>query len=210
LASLAIVAAFGIPKIAREVTGTSAAAPCQLATVPAPLKWSLAQVENAVRSSGLRSLIDGGSRDTEGVQQPNAAWSDGYPAVKPATDPSITPAAAGYELRWWTAGRHDHQGADLFVFATARDARQYVQQAGSARCRTGATSRVLAQPVGARALVWTNPEGYLQADVLFSRANRAYRLVEVPPPGPRLNRSQLIKIPQKLGCQLPDAVCRGT
>ena len=127
--------------------------------------------------------------------------------------PSVTgPAAAGYEIRWWSP-QNVHEVADLFVFPTARDAARYVRQAASLRCRDpGAVSRPLAEPLGAKSLIWNNPLGYLQADVFFSRGNRAYRVSQVPP-GPihqvpaHSDVWRLLETPQQVACQLADARC---
>lgn len=187
LAILTGVAAYGVPRIAGYVSGTPSSlgatggSACRVPPGESPLlKWSLAQLDTAVATRGLRSLMDGGTADIQGLQEPTAAWSDGDPADVHSPDPSITPADAGFELRWWSR-RRDHQAADLFVFPSPDDAARYVSQAASPRCRNGAASYAISQPARGRALVWTNPEGYLQADVFFSRANRAYRIVEVPP-----------------------------
>src|SRR5207302_10368535 len=113
LAVLAGVAAYGVPRIARELTGTGPAATCVLAPAPSLVKWSLAQVDEAVRASGLKSLIGDGTTDLEGLQDPSCAWADGYPTGEHSPDPNITPADAGYEVRWWSEGNRDHQAADI-------------------------------------------------------------------------------------------------
>lgn len=205
LATLAGVAAYGIPRIIQNVAGAVGAPACRPPRVQAPLNWSLAKLDGAVATSGLRSITVGLALDQEGLQVPDAAWTDGYPTQQDSPDPNITPARAGYEIRWWSLTR-DHQVADLFVFPTAHDAARYVRQAASATCRQVADSYPIAQPRGGRALVWQNPEGYRQADVFFSRANRAYRITDVPADSGQ-STPQLIKAPQQLACQLSDAIC---
>lgn len=145
LAVLAGVALYGVPKIAQAVSGmavgpdTATGAGCQLPPVRSPLKWSLAQLDDAVTASGLKSLAGDGTADVQGRQEPNAAWSDAYPVEQHSSDPSITLTNAGYELRWWSS-RRDHQAADLFVFRSAADAARYARRGASTRCRRRASS----------------------------------------------------------------------
>ncbi len=78
--------------------------------------------------------------------------------------------------------------------------------------RFGAISYPVAEPPGATSLIWDNPEGFLQADIFFSRGNRAYRITVVPP-GPanqvpsRVDGGRLLATPQQIACQLRDAGC---
>jgi hypothetical protein len=101
----------------------------------------------------------------------------------------------------------------VFLFSRAKDATQYVANAASTQCRPHAEAYRLAQPAGARALIWTNPDWAREADVFFSRGSRAYRLIDVPPStyleGPsRLNTQELIGPPQLLACRLAHAGCQ--
>ncbi len=201
---LAGLAAFGIPKIlAYGSTSAASGAMCQ-PRAPEPATWSLARLRNAVAMSGLVSLSRGATPDIAGLQAPAAAWTDGFPS--PKHDPSITTAIAGYELRWWSVAR-DHQVADLFVFQSDRDATRYVDTAGSTRCHREGTSYPFASPFEGKALVWHNPDGFLQADVFFSQGDRAYRIGEVPPADANLSIRRLIGISEQIACQLPDAAC---
>ena len=214
LGILSMVATYGVPRIAHELAGTTktaagtaAMASCPRPPVPALVRQSVAEIKAAVARSKLGSLIGAGSADMDGLQEPNAAWSDAYPSTEPASDPTLTRADAGYEVRWWSPGHHDHEAADVFLFTSANAAARYVADASSKRCRAAATSYAATRPAGAKALAWVNPEGYLQVDVFFSRARQAYRIVEVPPTDPRVNRARLITMLQHLACQIPDAEC---
>ena len=173
------------------------------------LKLSAAGVAKAVAATGVKQLAAGGTSDMQGLQQPMAAWTDGYPTTDPTGVPSTTVESAGYEIRWWSP-KQDNQVADLFVFANANDAGLWVREAASTRCRRHAASYPLSQPAGARALVWKNPLGVQQADIFFSRGNRAYRMVEVPP-GVEASASAdvylLLQRAQQLACRLNDAGC---
>jgi hypothetical protein len=124
----------------------------------------------------------------------------------------------GYEIRWFSPGRH-HQAVDLFVFPDKTDAAEYVRRAASTRCRHDAVAFPLTEPANARALVWHNPDGALEADVLFARSNLAYRVVEVPPDGrtdgssagerAAGERAAHVTVAARLACQLSSALCAG-
>ncbi len=208
---LAIVSAYGAHKILKA-TKARATAACYPTGQPLP-RWGLAETERTVAVTRLRSLLGDGSKDVEGPQDPIAAWSDQVPSFASPRDAYLVPALAGYEIRWWSP-EGVHEVADLFVFPTAGDASRYVRLATLPRCRHfGAVSYPVTVPAAARSLVWDNPLGYLQADVFFSRGNRAYRVSEVPP-GPRdqppshIDGRRLLRTPEEIACQLGDARCR--
>jgi hypothetical protein len=207
LALLGAVAALGVPKIIDEVSASGIPG-CSLGRVPQQIQLTPANVERAVRASGLPLLVGSGSLDVEGFQPASATWLDVPP---PSAQSNGEPFVGGYEIRWWSPDQ-DHQGADLFIFRSERDAARYVRKAASTGCRTHAHAYRLAQPAGARALVWVNPLGWIQADVFFSRGDRVYRLFEVAPggyqatltgPGARL----LIGTSQLLACEVKGAGC---
>lgn len=206
LVLLAGVAAYGVPRIVQRLNGESAIARCAAVHVgPQPL-WSLAKLNAVVSASGLPALVGDGTVDDQGLQTPDAAWTDRYPTPTSSPDPAITPAGAGYEIRWWSRD-NDHQGVDLFAFSTATDAARYVRTAATTNCRRSATVYRMLRPAGARAVVWTNPIGVLEADVLVARGRRAYVTFEVPPIGTRLPARRLIAIPAGIACELRDAGC---
>jgi hypothetical protein len=87
-----------------------------------------------------------------------------------------------------------------------------VRAASSPNCRTKAGNGWLPAISGAVGLIWTNSDNTLEADVFFSRGNRAYRLSDVPPGGQGkglsdVNPIKLIATPLALACRLPDARC---
>jgi hypothetical protein len=216
LAVLAVLAGFGAHGWLNGDAGraaTHAAATCFATSAHPPARWSAAEVERLVAAAGLRPLAGAGRLDIEGPQDPMAAWSDQYPSNASPHDPFLVPALAGYEVRWWSPVGV-HEGADLFVFATAGDAARYLRRASSARCHhAGATSHPIAAPPGAVSLVWDNPLGYLQGDVFFSRGRRVYRVSVVPPgragQAPRdVDATRLLETPEQIACALSDARCR--
>jgi hypothetical protein len=194
---LAIVAAFGAQRLFGAGT-VRAAASCYPTGRPLP-RWSLAETRHAVALTGLGYLVGAGRVDVEGPQDPMAAWSDQVPSSASPHDPFVLPALAGYEIRWWSP-QGGHDVADLFVFRTARDAARYVRLATASRCGgRGAVSYRITAPAGARSLVWDNPLGYRQADVFFSRGDRAYRVGEVPPRSPSdSDGRRLLAMPQRI------------
>ena len=115
-------------------------------------------------------------------------------------------------MRWWSLAG-DHLGASVFVFPDRRSAAEYVSEAASARCRLAAFAARVSAPLGGRAVVWENPDGYLQTDIFFARANVVYRLVAVASDSQhgerptRANVGQLLRLPDGLACVLKDAGC---
>lgn len=195
------------------IRGAHGAGPstCSHGTAPVTLRMEAQEVTSMVRASRLRWLVGGGAVDVQGFQEPSSTWTDTAPSP-PAGDSAHGAIDAGYEIRWWSP-EADHQVADMFVFARSTDATRYVLSAASARCRPEARSYRLSAPSGARALVWTNPDGAREVDVFVARGNHAYRLVDVPPStylqGPlRLTTWELLAVPQGLACRLAQVHCR--
>jgi hypothetical protein len=184
---------------------------CSDRTVPVAASSSVAELTSIVVGSGLQSLARAGTADVQGLQDPGSAWSDAFPSTPFRELRPSAVVSAGYEIRWWGADE-DHQAVDVFLFHGAGDARRFVHAAASPRCRRQALAYRLSQPVAARALIWTNPDGAREADVFFSRGSRAYRVVDVLLPtyldGPfRFDNRELIGAPQLLACQLTQADC---
>jgi hypothetical protein len=203
---LAVVAWLGVPRIFGGSGDNALAGWCQEPAIPAALKVPPAAVERAVATSGLRRLL-AGHLDVQGPVGTSVARSDGLPDGKT----SAGPIDAGYELRWWTR-QGNHRVADLFLFATASEAAAYVRTASSPDCRVKAGNGWVPAISGGVGLIWTNSHDTLQADVFFSRGNRAYRLSDMPPGGEGkgladVNPIKLIATPVALACRLPDARC---
>lgn len=200
LVLLVAVAAYGAPKIIGNLEGNAAPRPaCAPGPFPVDATLTASTLEPAVAASGIWRLVGGGTQDTEGWQGPIAAWTDGFPSTAGA-------GGVGYEIRWWSA-RGEHQLVDLFVFANPAQARAYVRQATSTRCRSNGSAYSTTRLAGGRGFVWRNPFGFLQGDVFFARGDRAYRLGEVGPASDR-DGQPLVQAAQQLACALPDAVCR--
>jgi hypothetical protein len=208
---LACVASFGIPRIIHNATAGHRSA-CSPGPIPQAASLNAAEIQEAVSVMGVDALVGDGTVDMRGVQGPMSAWSDAYPGPDPA---GLTSGRmpGGYEIRWFSPDRH-HHAVDLFVFPDKTDAAEYVRQAASTRCRHDAVAFPLTQPASARALVWHNPDGALEADVLFARSNIAYRVVEVPPAvrtGDSSGGEQAahVAVAARLACQLSSALCAG-
>ena len=82
-----------------------------------------------------------------------------------------------------------------------------MRTAATTNCRRDATVYTVRQPEGGRAIVFIDPVGALEADVLVARGTRAYVTFEVPPLGTRLPARQLVAIPVQIACELHDAGC---
>ncbi|HEY2604352.1 MAG TPA: hypothetical protein VGI67_22535 [Thermoleophilaceae bacterium] len=178
-------------------------APPALAILPG------SQLTTIVGASGVPDLVGKGTEDVEGVQSASAVWTDDPPPPEGAP-PAPQAEAAGYEIRWWTHERA-HFLADIFLFRSAADAHRFVAEAAGARCHDRGFAAAAARPAGARRLLWRNPLGFLQADVIFARDRRVYRIGQVPPAadasalpyvGPWLQPAT-----EAVACKLPQAGC---
>ena len=200
------VAAFGVPTIAQRWGGGGTRSQCGPSRVQLAPNWSLAGVHGLVDTSGLPLLVGDGTLDREGLDSPDAAWNDRYPTPLSAPDPAIVPADPGYEIVWWSS-LGDHQAAEVYVFRSASDAAQYVALAAMTPCRVHFTGATVGAPAGGRSVVWTNPVGAIQADVIFRRGARVYVTEEVPPLGPQQSNAELVERARGLACELPAAAC---
>ena len=209
---LACVASFGIPRIIHNATARHGSV-CMPGPVPQASSLNAAEIQEAVSVTGVDALVGAGMVDARGVQGPMSAWSDADPGADPATLTTPGRMPGGYEVRWFSPDRH-HLAVDLLVFPTGADATEYVRQAASTRCRQHAAAFPLAEPANARAVVWRNPDGAPEADVLFARSNIAYRVVEVPAGVDRDGSSGAVRtahvaIAARVACQLSAARCVG-
>lgn len=209
---LACVASFGIPRIIHNATVPRGSV-CIPGPVPQAASLNAAEIQEAVSVMGVDALVGDGTVDARGVQGPMSAWSDADPGADPATFTTSGRMPGGYEVRWFSPDRH-HLAVDLFVFPNRADATDYVRQAASTRCRQGAAAFPLAEPANARAVLWHNPDGAPEADVLFARSNIAYRVVEVPARVGRDGssggeRAAHVAVAARVACRLSEALCVG-
>ncbi len=145
----------------------------------------------------------------EGTISGSNFWSD-----EPPTGPAVSASArrhAGYEMRWW-APNGDDLVADVLVFASSRQAGEFMQRAAERRCGHLLLSGAAERPPQGRNLAWTNPDGVAEADVYLARGRRVYRVGDVPagqqqqrPSGARLRRTMAAV--DTLACLLPGAHC---
>jgi len=113
----------------------------------------------------------------EGTVTARSAFSDAEPAPPPLSSTALRPG--GYEMRWW-APNGDDIAADVFVFSSPGEAQRFLQRAVDPRCRNSGQEMSAPNPFQAHNLAWINPDGFAQADVLFARGRRVYRVSDVP------------------------------
>ena len=145
----------------------------------------------------------------EGTISSANAWSDNSPSPPPVSSSALRPA--GYEMRWW-APSGDDVVADVFLFAGRRQAREFLAQAGATRCRPSGSQAAAPWPAQALNLLWVNPDGFTQEDVLFSSGAGVYRVGEVLSgrSGRKPTRRELQRAfftVDTLACRLPGARC---
>jgi hypothetical protein len=139
------------------------------------------------------------------------AWTDNAPESLRSSRGPDGLWEASYEMRTW-ARNGDDIGADVFLFAGARQARSFLDMAASVRCRRAATEHYGSRPPGARNLVWVNPDGPPQEDVFLLRGRRVYRIAVVIQERLRRQRSNSaqalgVSVVNALACRLADAGC---
>jgi len=145
----------------------------------------------------------------EGPVVSGAAWSDDLPLAPALSPTALRPAS--YEMRWWSPNRDDIV-ADVFVFADAATAQRFSERALSTRCRRSGSEAPSGHLAQAGNLTWSNPEGFVQADVYLTRGNRVYRVAAVPAvaKGHSLSARRLGRAfytIDALACLIPQAGC---
>jgi hypothetical protein len=152
----------------------------------------------------------------QGTVTTSNLWSDNQPQSLLSSPARSVPA--GYEIRWWAldrVGNEDDVAADVFEFATHRQAHDVLVRAANTRCRRHGQVHPSRLPFGAENLSWVNPDNAEQWDLLFVRGRRLYRVGDVParyPPATgskqrRLKQLAVERTVAVLACGLPDAGC---
>jgi hypothetical protein len=182
---------------------------CPAAGAPRVVQVTAAEV-GELRASVARALPDRiGRLYEEGTVEGSDFWSDNSPSPPPAV--AATSRPGGYEMRWWSAKRDDIV-ADVLLFDNSARARAFLLHAANPDCRAAARSAAARWPSGARNLRWVNPDTFAQADVMFARGPRVYRVAIVQPgraaraPTPADLR-RAFRAVDTLACLLPAAAC---
>jgi hypothetical protein len=199
-----------------QATGAGFASGCPGRGAPEVASTTVGDL-SALRAAAARIMQTPAGRVYEqGTITTSNLWTDDSPHALSGRPTASVPA--GYEIRWWALtrdGSEDDVVADVFEFATPRQAREVLRRASSARCRTHGESHTALLPPGASALAWVNPDKVEQWDVLFVRGRRLYRVDDVPadypaPSGARQRRLKQLAVEKTvavLACALPDADC---
>ncbi len=149
----------------------------------------------------------------QGIATSDRVWSDNSPMPLSSTGKSAMHPPAGYEIRWWVRRRNDIV-ADVFEFATAAQAQDFLMRATNTRCRHDGVTRRAPFPQHAYNFLWINPDNATEQDVFLASGRRVYRVVDVRATQPRPIRSR--RFEQEIGtltadilaCKLPGANCQ--
>jgi hypothetical protein len=200
--------------ILSPTSASSAAAPatCGPPTPPPLRKVSGRQLE-ALRASLLIVMARlSRSRYEWGTVSPEVAWTDNSPqSISASETDGLWPAS--YEMRSWVtdpllAPERDDIAADVFLFADSAHARRFFAEATGTRCHRHGTEQPASEPPYARNLIWVNPDGVTQEDVLLLRGPRVYRIVDVRPTTRSSAEQQAgVSRVNALACALADANC---
>jgi hypothetical protein len=188
----------------------TAGTPCSLAGAPRVVHVTAAEL-GGLRASVAPAMPDRiGRLYEEGAVESVSFWSDALPGPPPVL--ATTPRPGGYEMRWWTPNRDDVV-ADVLLFDTAAHARGFLLRAATPNCRPAARAAAAQWPAAARNLRWVNPDGFAQADAMFARGPRVYRVAIVQtgraartPTAADLRRA--FRVVDTLACLLPAAACQ--
>jgi hypothetical protein len=189
--------------------GAGLVANCPSQTVPSVEDVSRATLRGL--REDLRGVMFGRERRLyeQGVATPRDAWSDSEPGKRTAL-PAGARDPGGYEMRWWAAG-NDDVVADVFVFDETNQARTFFERASSTRCRAASVTLAASSPLGARDLVWRNPENLAQEDAYLLRGRRVYRvavvLARAGSTSTAASRTTAFSLVNELACTLPEAAC---
>jgi hypothetical protein len=113
----------------------------------------------------------------EGLVPATSSWTDAEPAAGVSRLESGR-WPAGYEVRWWL-GSGDDVVADVFVFASSAQARDFSRLVLRPGCGSSRLVSAAAVPPGAHNLEWRNPLGFAEEDVYLRRGRRIYRVAVV-------------------------------
>jgi hypothetical protein len=190
-----------------------AAAPENCPAGRAPSVETIRRTQLLGLREGLRRIMffDKSLRPYEqGLVASSSAWSDSEPGTHKSL-PLNPRDPGGYEMRWWMANGDD-VGADVMVFASRRQARDFFMRASSTRCRPASAALAASFPPGGRNLKWRNPDGFAQEDVYLLRGRRVYRVAVVKAgAGGSITaaaQSAAFSLVNSLACALPDAACQ--
>jgi hypothetical protein len=218
LAALVALAAYGLTTRSGALgallgsTGAGARTKTGCPSESAPPVQSVSRATQAELREALPGVMAGRGHPRlyeQGPIRSTYAWSD----AEPGKSPSLAPPAGGpgaYELRWW-ASNNDDVVADVYAFASARQARAFFRAASSTDCRTQGAATATSSPPDARDLAWQNPDGVPQEDVYLLRARRVYHVGVVRASSsntiPARARSAALELVNNLACALPGAGC---
>ena len=150
-------------------------------------------------------------RYAAGTVSPEVAWTDNSPQTLSSSREAGGRWPGSYEMRVWV-GNRDDIAADVFMFATRRQAGAFFAEASDPRCHQAGAASSAARPPHGRNLVWTNPDGPTQQDLFLLRGTRVYRVSDVRgrrthPRSPSVERTIGLQIVNKLACALLEAGC---
>ncbi len=143
-----------------------------------------------------------------GVVNGDVAWSDNSPQPGGPLFRTATLVPGGYEMRWWARNKDDVV-VDVFMFSQTAEARDFLNRASSAHCRSSGKEMTVSRPLGARGVSWINPDDVSEADIYFRRARRVYRIADVPVKGlesPEGRRATFNRV-ENVACALTSAAC---
>jgi hypothetical protein len=147
---------------------------------------------------------------TVGVVHPEVAWSDNPPATVRASRLPGGRWPASWEMREYlsSSGNHEAILGDVFYFASAAVAHEFLQRAASRACHRSAIAVAAPFPAAARNLVWINPDDVLEEDVYTQQGPLVFRIGSVRTKGPpAVQDSAGLARVDRLACALSSAVC---
>jgi hypothetical protein len=162
-----------------------------------------------VRASLVGAMPTGGYHVYGGVVVPATLWSEDVrmTPLRPASAPRVY---AGYQLWWRTRDGRGETDA-LVVFLSLQDARRFVAEEASVRCRHGAVTPgdlpAGDAPPGSLDVRLTDPGGESATYVFFARGRDGYEAsASAGAPGSARARGEEVAA-NRVACALPLAGC---
>jgi hypothetical protein len=193
-------------------------APLCIPSTPALARLPASQLQGLRDEVASVMARAGGRTDTAGYVPAHDVWWDDPPesvSLKLAHDGR---GPASYELRTWApdprwgSAYRDHLVGDVFMFASARQARRFFESATATTCYRSSAGRPAPRPPGARNLIWSNPDAATQEDVFLLRGALVYRIAVVRPgaderPSWSAEQQAGVATVNRLACSISRAAC---
>lgn len=142
---------------------------------------TVGEIGEALSVGGLTAMYDSWVSTRagyvyNGLSTPGLAFRDANAARDWRTVPAGARIPGGFEGRWWESS-HEFLVLDFYGFHSARDARRFVREFATPRCRAHVTISHHVNFPNAVGVAWSTNHGRgSEVDIVFARGADAYRV----------------------------------